>query len=754
MTAHNTQNQDALVAIGVSKGDALRLAIRTFLHRRRIEAMSAAAVIATASYSQAYALSLGELNIQSALGQPLRATLNIGVSPGETLSNNCVRVLPNANDGMPGVGSVSLSMSTSLNGATLAVAGSAPMREPMTEMVLSIDCAGTPTMTRTFLVLLDPPGSTTASLSASTATTSTAMVPTYGAPFGPATRSARPAPTEQTSTQSARRPASTRRNTTNPIEPGSRYVVQPGDILSVIASRVANRPDYTVWPIAQRIYDTNPNAFDSQTPDSLRVGATLDIPQLVGRLAVAGSPSQVRRVEPRRVAAVPSDKTRSTARATVKSVTRTARQPDGPTTPQASPVDTFAIEQDLSNLSMDRLRKRRTDPTSTTAETAAVLPPNVAISRREEAEDARAITTTTSAADAAPQSPGQDTTQAESAPAAKPAAPAVATPAPTPAPAVRYDARPVQRGLPGWLVAIAALIGAALGGAATLYGLRGWLATQRAEQERALARSKRHQERLEESRRQRPSSEAPAIVVHEQLPRVDIGAVAAGIESVGSVEEVIAAGPDASSISAILEADKKAEENTSEDTDPSLAVDALDNSEELDFDVFEAPDESALELLAQDYAQSDTELTPDPDATAMLTPEQLGITEEDTTQMLRGALDLELPEGSPDDTVMAVADVDALEAEIENELTEVAEQLNDDLLRAEQDQVGDNDPTAVAPVVPLAELDEDTDPTSAISTRDTEDYYHLEASSIRKVDMLSFEKDADDDDTRMVSSLK
>ena len=43
--------------------------------------------------------------------------------------------------------------------------------------------------------------------------------------------------------------------------------------------------------------------------------------------------------------------------------------------------------------------------------------------------------------------------------------------------------------------------------------------------------------------------------------------------------------------------------------------------------------------------------------------------------------------------------------------------------------------------------------TTALDTRDAEDYYHLEASSIREIDSLAFEEDADDDDTRIVSSM-
>ncbi|MEO1575096.1 MAG: hypothetical protein AAFU65_09070, partial [Pseudomonadota bacterium] len=730
--------------------ETLRAEIALFLRRRRIEATAAASLLALSTYSQAYALSISEINVQSALGQPLRASIDIGVTPGEIINSRCVRIRPPADGGMPGVGRVSLALTSKLNTVTLRLNGSAPMREPLSEMVVTIDCAGTPTMTRSFLVLLDPPSPISAAVPGTAGVTSATAAP---APVARAT--AAPASRSQPARTAPRAAARSARGTGGPSEAGSRYVVQPGDILSVIASRVANRPDYSVWPIAQRIYDTNPEAFDSQAPDSLRVGATLDIPQLVGNLAVAGTPQQTRRVrartarvdaaQPRRVAASAPAPNRSTNRskdtALVDPVATptTARAQRLANAPRRSPValprtlDTFAISGNLSALSIDRLRKRQLGkPVVTALPTETALPPTDAIARREDGATVGART-------------GEATDTATQATETTAAATRTATPEPV---FTNFDDVPVRRGLPGWMVGLAALVGAALGGAFTLFGLRGWLASKRSEQEEAIARAKRHEQRLEESRRQRPSNEAPAIVVKEQ-PRVDIGS-ARNIETVGSVDEVLASAPDSAAIGAMIMADQN--NAVAHDASPSyriatdestLTVDAIEDEDEdeLNFNVFDEPDESALELLAQDYEQSEdtAELTPDPAATALLSPEQLGITEEDTTQMLRGALDLELPEGSPDDTVMAVAGVDNLPdmpQATDDELTEAALQLNEDLLnitpaanRSADD--ADNDPTSESPIL-SDEAGQDDDPTTAFDTRGTEDYYHLEASSIRK----------------------
>ncbi|NND59498.1 MAG: hypothetical protein HKN49_04445, partial [Gammaproteobacteria bacterium] len=66
----------------------------------------------------------------------------------------------------------------------------------------------------------------------------------------------------------------------NAIQPGSRYTVGPGDMLSTIAARVAGRPDWSVWPIAQQIYASNPGAFLLGDPNMLAQGATIYIPTL------------------------------------------------------------------------------------------------------------------------------------------------------------------------------------------------------------------------------------------------------------------------------------------------------------------------------------------------------------------------------------------------------------------------------------------------------------------------------------------
>lgn len=730
----------------------LRAAIAQFCRRRSIEAASAISLIALTSFSQAWALSVSELNVESSLGQPLRATLDIATSPGELVNARCLRVNAGNENGMPGVGGITLSVSTRLNGATVRFNGTRPLREPMTEMILNVDCSGTPALTKSFLVMLDPP-----SLVADVAPT---------APIR-ATEAVRPRssarPTASARQRAVQRTAAAR----GPIAPGGEYVVQPGDILSVIASRVAGRPDYSVWPIAQRIYDINPNAFDSREPDSLRVGATLNIPALTGSLAIAGNVNQVREVLRRGPRPDRTPQTQQPARAQrsarpTNSVANVQPEPSrvarrtplaAAIVPRTPVVKRMAYTEGLSRLSLDRLRQRR-------------------------AGQPFIVNLTTNAAPPAPTpqpvpQPVPDT--------------AVAVPAKISEPTVIRQAAPApiiesQRGISGWLLGgIALLLGALLGTLVTGLGLRRWLAAQKAEQEAEIARAKRHQARLDESRQQRTDQSAPSIVVHEELPRVDLGGLP-NVDVIGSVEEVAAAGPSSAAIGALLQQDAATEpvdelsaDTTADDVnvgesadEPDLSVDAIDPEAELDYDVFQSPGEADLAMLERDYAASVTdvaELEPDVDFSetqALLSPEKLGMV-DNATEIIASPLDLELPEGHEDDTELSVAalkkDADKARAEeaasdLEQELTEAVIKLDTDLLDLAQSLPRDNDPTAEAQLLPIDEDDADQDLTSSIPTRDSEDFYHLEASSIRKVDALAFEEDLDDDDTQLVSMGK
>ncbi len=213
--------------------------------------------------SPAHGLAMGDIRVLSRLGQPLVAEIMVTPAAGEVLSQGCFSATSAAGD-LPDVGSVRLTLSRSLNGSVLNITGLRPIREPMIEFLLQVKCPGVPTMVKSYLVMVDPPGvDTTAPLTETV--TAPLAAPATAAPIAVnrVNRASRPAP-----------------RVAGNIEPGSRYTVQPGDMLSTIAARVAGRPDWSVWPIAQQIYRNNPGAFLLGNPNVIAEGSTIRIPRL------------------------------------------------------------------------------------------------------------------------------------------------------------------------------------------------------------------------------------------------------------------------------------------------------------------------------------------------------------------------------------------------------------------------------------------------------------------------------------------
>jgi len=88
-------------------------------------------------------LELGEVTVQSALGQPLRASIAYSLAPFESLSDGCITVGPVG-------GSVSFA-----NGAIM-ISGKSVIREPLISMRLAISCNYTPHLTREYTLFVDP----------------------------------------------------------------------------------------------------------------------------------------------------------------------------------------------------------------------------------------------------------------------------------------------------------------------------------------------------------------------------------------------------------------------------------------------------------------------------------------------------------------------------------------------------------------------------------------------------------------------
>jgi hypothetical protein len=221
------------------------------------------------------ALELGELTVQSRLGQPLRASIAYALAPTEQISNVCVTMRPGPSvSGLPGIGAARISI---MNGV-ISLSGQTPVREPMVSAHVVINCPYAANLSREYLLFINP------------GTISEAPVYQETVVTQQATPQAEPvvvAPTAIERPVAAVRPEPVVRD----IEASTRYQVQRGETLSEISARIQNRT-IRLWPAVNAIFEANPSAFTNNNPDNLKAGSWLTIPSLDGNAAV------VRDVEP------------------------------------------------------------------------------------------------------------------------------------------------------------------------------------------------------------------------------------------------------------------------------------------------------------------------------------------------------------------------------------------------------------------------------------------------------------------------
>jgi hypothetical protein len=221
------------------------------------------------------ALELGDVNVHSTLGQPLRASISYALAPNEQLDNSCVSILSApASSGLPAFRSGSVAVS---NGV-ITITGSGAMREPLASMRLAVRCPYTPQLTREYMLFVNP--SETIAAPATQVTASDAGV------ARPASRPARSAT-----------PAVAAAAVSEPVAAASRYRVQPGDTLSGIAQRIDNRP-VGLWPAANAIFAANPDAFVDGDMNRLKAGTWLEIPDFGSGEALTVAPAPVAAAAP------------------------------------------------------------------------------------------------------------------------------------------------------------------------------------------------------------------------------------------------------------------------------------------------------------------------------------------------------------------------------------------------------------------------------------------------------------------------
>lgn len=246
---------------------------------------------------------LGKLSVQSGIGQPLRAEIDVAATAEELSSLSAKLASPDAfkQAGIeltPSLSAIKFSVAKRPDGKSiLRVTSDRPMNDPFLEMLIELNWA-TGRVVREYKVLLDPPEAVLArqappppAVTRPTESRPTSRVDDQTrarAQAQAAQAQAQPgAPSAQPSAPAAQPAAPA------PREPRSTYEVRRGDTLN----RVARQTKYDGVSLDQMLvalFRSNRDAFDGNNMHRLKAGKILNVPD---RETVAGvQPGEARRV--------------------------------------------------------------------------------------------------------------------------------------------------------------------------------------------------------------------------------------------------------------------------------------------------------------------------------------------------------------------------------------------------------------------------------------------------------------------------
>jgi len=245
----------------------------------------AAAVTFGLAAPDAFALALGRVTVQSALGEPLRAEIELPEITPEEVASLKANIASPAQfraagvEFSPALSNVQITLQRRPNGSYfLNLASERPVNDPFVDVILEATWSSG-RVQRDFTLLLDPPSmrqpqQAQAPLRPQAAAPSAQAVParpaaTPGAIPGPAT-----APAPRATAPAPRSPA---RAAAPAGEAGKQVTVQSGDTAGRIAS--ANKPaSISLDQMLVAMLRANPDAFVAGNVNRLRAGTVLEMP--------------------------------------------------------------------------------------------------------------------------------------------------------------------------------------------------------------------------------------------------------------------------------------------------------------------------------------------------------------------------------------------------------------------------------------------------------------------------------------------
>jgi pilus assembly protein FimV len=272
---------------------------RNFAISGRFALTGVAAAALCLATQGAWALGLGRLQVQSALGEALRAEIDVTSLTPEEASNLQVKVAsPDAykaagvdyNAVLPAT-KVTLERRTD-GRPYLRLTSDRGVQEPFVDVILEINWS-TGRLTREYTLLFDPP------------TMARAPAPSTAPAMAAATPSPAPAPARATPVPAARPPSAEPASKPEPRavataprnaapatqagpESGDEYRVRQGDTLSRIASRT-QRTGVSLDQMLVALYRANPQAFIGENMNRLKSGVVLAVPSAASAGAVSNS---------------------------------------------------------------------------------------------------------------------------------------------------------------------------------------------------------------------------------------------------------------------------------------------------------------------------------------------------------------------------------------------------------------------------------------------------------------------------------
>ncbi len=244
--------------------------------------------------TQAYAAGLGRLNVQSGLGQPLHAEVEVTSATPEELQSLQVKLASTEAfkqagiDVNPALLGISLAIEQRGSRAIVRMTTVQPLNEPYVDLLLELSWANG-RLVREYTFLLDPP-------ELKLGRGNEPVQPAVGAtprPAAPVAQQPKPIPQPVPAAESPAAPRTAGRGkpapapTPKPEAQAGEYVVKRGDTLGKVADQL--RPDgVTLDQMLVSLFRNNPDAFAGNM-NRMKTGAVLRTPDAAEAASVSGA---------------------------------------------------------------------------------------------------------------------------------------------------------------------------------------------------------------------------------------------------------------------------------------------------------------------------------------------------------------------------------------------------------------------------------------------------------------------------------